>query len=79
MPAAVSTTRTARLDLRATPEQEAVLRRAAGVVHAGEYHGQVLFIGCLGAALHSVPMLVFFRCTAVRSFWREHHDCRSAH
>jgi len=28
-----SATRSARLGLRATPEQEAVLRRAAGVVH----------------------------------------------
>ncbi|MCC7099773.1 MAG: DUF1778 domain-containing protein [Rubrivivax sp.] len=33
MPAAGSTARTARLGLRATPEQEAVLRRAAEVAH----------------------------------------------
>lgn len=33
MPAAISTARTARLGLRATPEQEAVLRRAAEVAH----------------------------------------------
>lgn len=33
MPAAISTARTARLGLRATPEQEAVLRRAADVAH----------------------------------------------
>lgn len=33
MPAAVSTTRSARLGLRATPVQEAVLRRAAEVAH----------------------------------------------
>ncbi len=30
---AISTTRSARLGLRATPEQEAVLRRAAEVAH----------------------------------------------
>ena len=33
MSAAVSSTRTARLGLRATPEQETVLRRAAEVAH----------------------------------------------
>jgi len=33
MPAATSTARTARLGLRATPEQEIVLRRAAEVAH----------------------------------------------
>lgn len=33
MAAAVSSARSARLGLRATPEQEAVLRRAADVVH----------------------------------------------
>jgi uncharacterized protein (DUF1778 family) len=33
MSAAASTARTARLGLRATPEQEAVLRRAAEVAH----------------------------------------------
>ncbi len=33
MPALTSTARTARLGLRATPEQETVLRRAAEVTH----------------------------------------------
>lgn len=33
MPAMTSTARTARLGLRATPEQETVLRRAAEVAH----------------------------------------------
>ena len=33
MPVATSTARTARLGLRATPEQETVLRRAAEVAH----------------------------------------------
>lgn len=33
MPTAITTARSARLGLRATPEQEAVLRRAAEVTH----------------------------------------------
>ena len=33
MPSATASTRSARLGLRATPEQEAVLRRAAEVAH----------------------------------------------
>jgi uncharacterized protein (DUF1778 family) len=33
MPTAIGSTRSARLGLRATPEQETVLRRAAEVAH----------------------------------------------